>query len=74
MSAPRFECPHCGGEEINEINTVQASYRVRAWGEDGKPAEYSEGEPHWDTVKRIDGEPYECAHCWGTFARPVRRR
>lgn len=72
MKTHRYSCPKCGGEKINEINTLLVSYRVRAWDEDGAPAEYSEVEPHWDTAKRIEGEPFECAHCWHTFAEPKR--
>lgn len=72
MKTHRYGCPHCGSERVNVINTLRASYRVRSWDEDGAPTEYSEVEPHWDTAKRIEGEPFECEHCWSTFAEPKR--
>lgn len=85
MAAARFECPFCGGQELEEKDVyVRIYYRaVAEWGEDGRPTAFGEGA--WGEVEHLEedlGRPVDavepegrfiCASCDRSFDRPTPR-
>lgn len=69
---PRFACPHCGGEEIQEANVAYAWLTVTRWEADGSISDIDGNAamfPEWETVDTP--ERFRCAGCRKTFAEPV---
>lgn len=71
-NGPRFGCPQCGSERIDERNLVPFHYPVTAWTEDGEPADYGERR-EIEAGTEIEETPYWCNDCHNAFWRPVRR-
>jgi hypothetical protein len=63
MSAPRYGCPRCGGDDVREANVAHAYLRVLEWNEDGTPAAFEEaGDAEWHSD---DGGVEPSLKCFG---------
>ena len=70
---PRFGCPECGSERVEEQGNVACGYLVASWDEDGTPADYDELKIYDDCGYEVDAtHPYYCKACGHEFSKPKR--
>ena len=73
MTEPRFGCPHCGSDELQEANVAYTWLTITGWDDagnitdiDGSDAQF----PEWETEDTPN--PFRCANCRETFSEPRR--
>jgi hypothetical protein len=68
---PRFGCPNCGSEKLNENNVVQVRLPIMAWDSNGRPVDFGTGwrevEDTIRAVKKNEGPRYQCDDCKEEF-------
>lgn len=72
---PRFGCPVCGSEDIQEIGECTTYTYVTSWTEDGEVEEY--GAIEYSDDETVADDPYTCRACArhgepDRFAKPIR--
>lgn len=66
-NTPRFGCPRCKSEDIQEANVAYAYLPITAWNDDGSPAEFdSDVDVEWESDPEAFPE-LMCGGCGGRF-------
>lgn len=72
---PRFGCPKCRSEKLNENNVVQVRLPIIAWDVDGRPVDFGhswrEVEDTIRSIKKDEGPRFQCGECEEEFDEPT---